>query len=67
MPRYSYKCSKCKHVFDELHTSFGAADRAEAEGIACPTCHSKKTARNTDPHEAMKGGAFRKYGLYTYN
>lgn len=66
MPVYAYKC-KCGHTFDELHTSFGAAERAEKAGITCPKCgSSKKTSRNLDPNESMKKGAFRKYGLYTY-
>jgi putative FmdB family regulatory protein len=66
MPVYAYKC-KCGHTFDELHTSFGAAKRAEKAGVECPKCGSnKKTERNLDPKESMKKGAFRKYGLYTY-
>lgn len=67
MPKYSYICEECENHFDELHTSFGAADRAEKEGVPCPKCESRKTARNKNPHESMKGGAFRKYGLYTYH
>jgi hypothetical protein len=66
MPVYNYKC-KCGHAFDEFHTSFGAAERAEADGIECPKCHKKPVLRNTLPGESMKGGAFRKYGLYTYS
>jgi predicted nucleic acid-binding Zn ribbon protein len=66
MPTYSYVC-ECGHVFDEFHTSFGAAGRAEKDGITCPKCSTTRTGRNPDPGESMKGGAFRKYGLYTYS
>lgn len=65
MPIYAYKC-KCGHTFDQLHTSFGAADRAEKEGIECPKCKSTKTSRNLVPGESMKGGGFNKYGIWTY-
>lgn len=65
MPKYSYTCS-CGHVFDELHTSFGAAEHAEKEGIKCPKCESVKTERTDNPTVAMAGSGFRKYGLYTY-
>lgn len=66
MPVYSYTC-KCGKVFDQLHTSFGAAEREEAVGVICPKCGTTRTKRNTDPTEALKGGAFRKYGLHTYS
>lgn len=66
MPIYAYKC-KCGHTFDQLHTSFGAADRAEKAGIECPKCKSTtKTSRNLEPKESMKGGGFNKYGIWTY-
>lgn len=65
MPVYAYKC-KCGHAFDELHTSFGAADRAEKAGITCPKCNFSKVKRDTNPEQSMKKGAFRKYGIHTY-
>jgi predicted nucleic acid-binding Zn ribbon protein len=65
VPIYSYKC-KCGNVFDVFHTSFGAAAEAEADGVKCSKC-AKPAARNSTPDESMKGGAFRKYGLYTYH
>lgn len=65
MPKYSYKC-ECGNVFDELHLSFSGAERAEKEGIVCPKCNTARTARNDNPAEAMRGGGFRKYGLWTY-
>lgn len=67
MPRYSYRCP-CGNVFDELFLSFSSADTAERDKtILCPQCQSRKVERNKDPNESMKGGAFRKYGLWTYN
>ena len=65
MPRYSYFCARCDKDFDELHMSFGAAERAERAGVRCPDC-GKKSIRSTDPAKAMAGGAFRRYGLSTY-
>ena len=68
MPVYSYVCKKCSKVFDELFLSFSSAESAEREKtIHCPKCESKKVERNSDPNESMKRGAFRKYGLWTYN
>jgi DNA-directed RNA polymerase subunit RPC12/RpoP len=64
VPKYSYVCG-CGHSFDELHLSFGSAERAEAEGIKCPKCGSTKTTRDT--MASMKGGGFRRYGLWTYD
>lgn len=66
MPIYSYKC-KCGNVFDELHTSFGAVERAEAVGVKCPKC-GKTSHRNIAPGEAMKttNPLPKRYGLYTY-
>lgn len=65
MPRYAYNCD-CGNTFDVLHLSFSGADAAEKEGIACPKCGSVRTARSTKPSESMAGGAFRRYGLWTY-
>lgn len=67
MPKYSYQCKKCKSTFDELHLSFSGAEAAEKAGIVCTNCGSKRTARNTNPGESMKGSGFRKYGLHTYH
>lgn len=66
MPRYAYVCKK-KHAFDELFLSFSSAEAAEAKpgSVRCPDCGSP-AERDTSPDTAMAGGAFRKYGLYTY-
>lgn len=66
MPRYSYTCKQCGKTFDELHTSFGAADRAEVAGIGCHGCGSTKTSRDRGV-ASMVGGGFRRYGLWTYD
>jgi len=65
MPRYAYAC-ECGHKFEMLHLSFSGAALAEAEGINCEKCGNKKVSRNPDPHESMKGGGFKRYGLWTY-
>lgn len=65
MPRYAYSCDGCGAKFDELHTSFGAAERAERDGVICTECGSRRTAR--DEIASMKGGAFRRWGLWTYD
>lgn len=65
MPRYAYVC-KCGNSFDVLHLSFSGADSAEKAGIECPKCGTTRTVRNTKPSESMTGGAFRRYGLWTY-
>lgn len=64
MPVYSYKCG-CGNVFDELFLSFSSAESAEKKGITCPKC-GKNAKKNDDPKESMKGGGFKKYGLWTY-
>lgn len=66
MPRYAYDCSACEETFDVLHLSFSGAEEAEKLGIECPSCHKTNTKRNLNPHESMKGGGFRRYGLWTY-
>ncbi|MFO0974541.1 MAG: zinc ribbon domain-containing protein [Phycisphaerae bacterium] len=40
MPVFEYQCEACRHEFEELVRSAGAADRA-----ACPACGSRKVAR----------------------
>ena len=67
MPYYSYACT-CGNVFDELHTSFGAAERAAKEGILCPECGLYGAVRNTNPSEALKttNPLPKRYGLHTY-
>lgn len=66
MPVYSYRCNACEHPFDEFHTSFRAADIAEKTGIPCPKC-KRDDEVTRDEVASMKGGAFRKYGLWTYD
>jgi len=66
MPRYAYDCKDCGETFDVLHLSFSGAEEAEKAGIECPHCHKINTARNTVPSVSMRGGGFRRYGLWTY-
>lgn len=66
MPRYAYQCSVCEETFDELFLSFSGAAEAEKEGLTCPKGCGKTAKRDTRPEKSMAGGAFRKYGLWTY-
>jgi len=67
MPIHNYTCT-CGNVFDELHTSFGAAERAEKAGVPCPLDCGGKTTRNTNPNEALKttNPLPKRSGLHTY-
>ena len=40
MPFYEFRCTKCRHVFEELFFSIG-----EKRAVICPKCKSKKTKR----------------------
>jgi putative FmdB family regulatory protein len=41
MPIYEYTCKSCKNRFERLVKSMSAEN-----GVACPECGSKQTARN---------------------
>ena len=43
MPIYEYTCTKCQKTFDHLARTMSST--TEDQGVQCPECGSKKTAR----------------------